>query len=131
MGRFAEHICYLLAIRTDNDVCPDAWAENLCFCRDPESAASRPHISEEKAQHAGLAAHDAGPQLLAVLHHEQAVVGQAADDAVGAVDDQTAGSVASDCLRKAPLGWASKSSVLQRRDDVLVGLDAQAQLRKV
>jgi hypothetical protein len=38
----------------------------------------------------GPAAHHAGTQFLAVLHHEQAVVRQTADHAVGTVDDQAA-----------------------------------------
>jgi hypothetical protein len=38
--------------------------------------------------HAGSAANNSRPQLLAILHHEYAVIRQATDDAVGTVDNQ-------------------------------------------
>jgi len=50
-------------------------------------AASRPQISEENA-YTRLAPDHPGAQLLAVLDHEQAPVGQAADDAVRSVSDE-------------------------------------------
>jgi hypothetical protein len=38
--------------------------------------------------HTGLTADNAGPELLTILHHKQAVIRQAADHTVGSVNDQ-------------------------------------------
>jgi hypothetical protein len=76
---------------------------------------------------AGTAAHHAGPQLLAVLHHEQAVVGQASDDTIGPVDDQAAAGLFK-LLEQGCVGVFFQVIILQRGDDVFVGFEAQPQL---
>ena len=76
---------------------------------------------------AGAAANHAGAQLLAVLDHEHGLVRQAADDAVGAVDDEAAADLlqfGQELLVRMILHFM----VFERRDDVFVGFKGQAQL---
>ena len=41
-----------------------------------------------KGKHTGFATHHSRSKFFAILHHKDAMVGQATDDAIGSVDDQ-------------------------------------------